>query len=87
MNEYLYSNISPFLLFILLRLLILLVFTVIDCDLHPLQFEYDDYRSSIITGSGDGTIKFWNTKRETPVKSIEAHDEAIYASRFSTDGR
>ena len=58
----------------------------LSVDLHPNRFEYDTSLPVVITGGADGTVKFWNTCRESCVKSIDAHAEAIYQVRFSSEG-
>jgi WD40 repeat protein len=59
---------------------------VLTVDLHPHDFENETSRPVVVTGSADGTMKFWNTLRQIPVRSVEAHAEAIYQVRFSSEG-
>ena len=58
---------------------------VLDADFHP-NFEIESNKPYVITCSGDGTVKFWNTLRESALKTIDAHNEAIYKVKFSPDG-
>ena len=57
-----------------------------DGDFHPYAFHEYTTKLCIITCGVDCTLRFWNTRSDTPVRTIKAHDESIYRCRFSPDG-
>ena len=57
-----------------------------DGDFHPYSFEEYTAKLCIITCGVDCTLRFWNTRSDTQLRTIKAHDEAIYRCRFSPDG-
>jgi len=58
---------------------------VLDAEFHP-SFVMESPDPCIVTCSGDGTLKYWNTIRERAVRTVKAHEEAIYRCKFSPDG-
>ena len=59
---------------------------VTDCDIHH-SFQIDERKPVILTCSGDGTIRLWNSASEKQLMLLEAHAEAVYKVSFSADGK
>lgn len=61
---------------------------VTDCDFHK---SFRDYlrEPTILTGSGDGTLRLWNTVKNedaTLVTTVKAHQHGVFRCSFSPDG-
>lgn len=50
-----------------------------DCDIHP-AFQLNQKDAFVVTCSGDCTIRYWNTLRETSVKILKGEKYYITTS-------
>ena len=50
------------------------------CDAHPSS-------STLISGSNDNTIIYWDLRSSQPLHHLKTHSNAIYDVQFSSDGR
>jgi WD40 repeat protein len=41
----------------------------------------------IVTGSGDGTLRWWSNDSDLPAETTAAHDNWLFATAFSADGK
>ena len=49
------------------------------------SFNFDD--SQILSGSYDGTIKLWNTKTGSEIRTFSGHSGPVMSVKFSPDGK
>jgi hypothetical protein len=57
-----------------------------DCDIH-INFERYTRNLSLLTCSGDGTLRLWNGIDTNAQVVIKGHSQAVYRCSFSPNGR